>query len=287
MYEPKHLPQLTESISALSHIRFSAVYSNKYLKMDDPDADPLHIHNCLEIFLNISSDISFLVNNNLYPVPAGDAVISCPGDTHMGIFNKSAVHEHVCLWIETDLTSPIFSFLRKENFCPLFSFDEQTKKRLQSAVFSLLDACEKACSELEKAFYLLQILTMLEKKKPPAMAQAVIPETFQKILDDIHENFFEVRRVGDISVSHFVSSATLTRWFRKYLHTSPREYIESLRLSNAAVLLSNGHSVTEACLRSGFSDCSHFILLFKKKFGETPLKYKKKANTSPNFFVER
>ena len=287
MYEPKNLPQMTETVSALSRIRFSVVHNNKYKKTDDPDADPLHIHSYLEIFLNLSSDVSFLVNNNLYPVPVGGAVISCPGDTHMGIFNKSAVHEHVCIWIETDLSSPLFSFLRKENFCPLFSFDEPTKKQLQSVVFSLLDACQREGSELEKALYLLQILTIFEKKTPPAMAQTVIPEAFQKILDDIHGHFPEIRSVGDVLASHFVSSATLTRWFRKYLHSSPRDYIESLRLSHAAALLSNGRSVTEACMRSGFSDCSRFILLFKKKFGETPLKYKKKLHTSQNFLEKR
>ena len=116
MYEPKNVPQLNETISALSGMRFSVVYSNKYLKVDDPDADPLHIHNCLEIFLNVSSDISFLVNNNLYLVPEGDAVISCPGDIHMGIFHKSAVQEYVCIWIDADFTSPIFSFFAQRRF---------------------------------------------------------------------------------------------------------------------------------------------------------------------------
>ena len=283
MYEPKNVPQLNETISSLSGMRFSVVYSNKYLKVDDPDADPLHIHNYLEIFLNVSSDISFLVNNNLYPVPAGDAIISCPGDIHMGIFHKSAVQEYVCIWIDADFTSPIFSFLRKGDFSPLFSFDEQTKKKLQYLAFSLLDVCKKEGSELEKTSYLLQILTIFEKKTPHDTAQADIPETLQNILDDIHENFSEIHSVNNILASHFVSSATLTRWFRKYLHTSPREYLESVRLSNAAALLSSGCSVTDACMRSGFSDCSHFIVLFKKKFGETPLKYKKKANTSASF----
>ena len=68
MYEPRNLPQLNEAISTLSSMRFSIVYNNKYSKADDPDADPLHIHNYLEIFLNVSSDISFLVNNNRMPV---------------------------------------------------------------------------------------------------------------------------------------------------------------------------------------------------------------------------
>ena len=275
MYEPKYLPQLTEKISTFPGMSFSIVYNNEYRKIDDPDADPLHVHNYLEIFLNISSDISFCVNNNLYSVSAGNAVISCPGDIHMGIFHKSSVHEHVCIWIDADFTSPIFSFLRKEVFCPLFFFDEKTKKKLYSLALSLFDTCEKGGSELEKLSYLLRILTVFEKKTSNETVQVKIPETLQKVLDDIHENFAEIRSVNDILTSHFLSSATLTRWFRKYLHISPREYLESVRLSNAVVLLSNGYSVTEACMRSGFSDCSHFIVLFKKKFGETPLKYKK------------
>ncbi len=283
MYEPKYPPQLNESLSSLVGMRFAIVHNNKYQHRDDPDAEPLHVHNYLEIFLNVSSDVSFLVNHNLYPVPMGDAVISCPGNIHMGIFHKSAVQEFVCIWIDADFHSPLFSFLYKEDFCPLFSFDEQTKKQLQSLVFSLLDICEKEGSELEKASYLLRILTIFEKKTPHSTAQADIPETLQKILDDIHENFSEIRSVNDILTSHFVSSATLTRWFRKYLHSSPREYLESVRLSNATILLANGYSVTEACMRSGFSDCSHFIVLFKRKFGETPLKYKKKLNMSSSF----
>ena len=283
MYEPKYLPQLHEMSSSLFGMHFAIVHNNKYRHCDDPDADPLHVHDYLEIFLNVSSDVSFLVNNNLYPVPMGDAVISCPGDIHMGIFHKSAVHEHVCIWIDADFNTPLFSFLHKKDFCSLFSFDEQTKKQLQSLVFSLLDIIEKEGSELEKVSYLLQILTIFEKKTHHDTEQVYLPETLQKVLDDIHENFSEIHSVNDILTSHFVSSATLTRWFRKYLHSSPREYLESVRLSNAAILLANGHSVTEACMRSGFSDCSHFIVLFKKKFGETPLKYKKKTNTSPPF----
>ena len=52
MYEPRNLPQLNEAISALSSMRFSIVYNNKYNKADDPDADPLHIHYSLLIVLN-------------------------------------------------------------------------------------------------------------------------------------------------------------------------------------------------------------------------------------------
>jgi hypothetical protein len=146
MFEPKYEPKLDELLESLSGMRFSVRYSNEYVSTDDPGADPLHIHNYLEIFLNISSDISFCVNNNLYSVSAGNAVISCPGDIHMGIFHKSSVHEHICIWVDANFTTPIFSFLRNENFCPSFSFDEKTKKKLQSLALSLFDTCEKGGS---------------------------------------------------------------------------------------------------------------------------------------------
>lgn len=274
MYEPKNLPQLNERIGAFSGMRFSVVYNHRYQSADDPDADPLHIHNCLEIFLNISSDVSFWVNQNKYPVHAGNAVVSCPGDIHMGIFHKASVQEHICIWLDADLSGPLFSFLHKADFCPLFSFDEKTKAELRALALSLAESCEKGGSELGKASALLRILTIFETKTSHAVTQAELPEALQAILDDIHENFAELRSVNELSAAHFVSSATLTRWFRKHLHSSPREYLESVRLSNAAMLLSGGASVTEACMRSGFSDCSHFIALFRKKFGKTPMRYK-------------
>ncbi len=277
MYEPKNIPSLSEKIDPLSPLRFSVVHSRRYLGPNAPEADPMHIHNCVEIFLNISSDVSFLVNNNLYPVPVGDAVVSRPGDIHMGVFHKSALQEHVCIWLETDVRSPLLAFLQRPDFCPLFSFDTQTQHRLRETAFSLIDACGRQGSQLEKLSYLIEILSLFEEGRPPKRQEATVPVALQRILDDIHVDFARIRTVNDILAAHYVSSATLTRWFRKYLHSSPRDYLESVRLSSAARLLERDHSVTEACMLSGFSDCSHFIALFKRRFGQTPLSYKKKT----------
>jgi AraC-like DNA-binding protein len=101
-----------------------------------------------------------------------------------------------------------------------------------------------------------------------------MPAEMKAILGDINENFASIKHIKELLARHFVSSATLNRWFREYLSVSPREYVESKKLSNAVKLLSAGASVTDACMRSGFSDCSHFIILFKKKFGKTPFRYK-------------
>ena len=161
MYEPKYYPQLTETLHVFSDMRFLVTHTKRYRRFDDSNTDPLHVHNYLEIFLNVSSDVSFLVNNSLYPVGAGDVVVSRPGDIHKGVFHKSQVVENVCLWIDADFHSAPFSFLWKKEFCVLLSFSEEEKQRFQSLIFSLIDACKNNSSELEKASHLLQILTML------------------------------------------------------------------------------------------------------------------------------
>jgi AraC-like DNA-binding protein len=47
------------------------------------------------------------------------------------------------------------------------------------------------------------------------------------------------------------------------------------RLFASMLALRNGDTVTEAAMKSGFSDYSNYIQLFKKQFGITPLQYKK------------
>ena len=100
------------------------------------------------------------------------------------------------------------------------------------------------------------------------------PDTFKKIIDYINLHYTENVNNKDIAEKNFISECTLIRLFHKHVHTTPQKYLTAKRLSHAQQLLSSGLSVHEACEKSGFSDYSHFIQLFKKEFAETPLKYK-------------
>ncbi len=266
--------QPSETCASLSGIRFEISHAKEYFNPSTASLTPPHIHNCLEIFLNISSDASFLVNNCLYPLSYGDVVLSMPNDIHVCLFNKSYTHEHFCLWVDPGEGWDKLSFLSKTASTPLVRFDEERQKKLIELFFRLEALCRREGSVIQKTACFLEILSFFENAAPPEKNTADIPPLFQTILDDIHVNFAEIHHINQLTERYFVSHATLGRWFRKYLHTSPREYLESKKLAHAVGLLDKGATVTEACIYSGFPCCSHFISLFKKKFGQTPLKYK-------------
>ncbi len=280
MYEPTHIPVFGEKNALLSGVNFSLHYNNSFIKHDDPDIEPAHIHEYTEIFFNVSSEVSFLINNRIFPVAHGNAVLLGANDIHVCIYEKSCNHEYFCLWIDAVAESPITALLRETKGDGLLCFDGKTAESIRLLLFSLWEIYFLEGKDAEKASLFLQIVTLLSKRNAMSPTGANVPEQFQRILDDINENFATIHYVSDIIDKHFVSSATLDRWFRRYLHITPREFLESKKLSHAANLLAVGESVTDACLKSGFSDCSHFIRLFKKKFGETPLKYKQRSSKS-------
>ena len=67
-----------------------------------------------------------------------------------------------------------------------------------------------------------------------------------------------------------------TRCLKKYYGVTPSEYVTDLRLSYAAGLLrSSNFGVTDICFECGFANVSWFYTTFEKKFGVTPMEYRK------------
>ena len=72
-----------------------------------------------------------------------------------------------------------------------------------------------------------------------------------------------------------ISPRHLTRLFHEEFDKSPQEFIRATRLKYASWLLKNStETITEIALRTGFSDCAHFIRNFQKEYGCTPGRYR-------------
>lgn len=249
-------------------------FSHQSLCISAANSERPHIHDCYEIYVNVTGDVAFLVNNSLYPVEKGDALITRPGDVHICVYQGNAEHTCFCLWLQCPEDSPLISFAKKADFSSLIRFPDDTKKELLRLLYRLKDA-EESKREPARTAYLFRILTLFCEREQTELQHDTLPPQMQTVLNYINEHFTQLHCVEDIVKATHISGSTLNRWFRAYLKLSPHKYLEALKLSNAQRLLLEGKSVTEASGRSGFGDCSRFIAIFKNKFGQTPLQYQK------------
>lgn len=233
-----------------------------------------HIHDSYEIYVNVSGNVTFLVNNSLYPVQKGDVVVTRPGDVHLCVYQSDNQHECFCFWLQCPEDSPLIAFTKKLDFTNFIRYSDETKRELLRLLYRLKGA-EESAREPARTAYLFRLLTLFAEGEQTELESTALPAHMQRVLDYINDNFTQLHCVEDIVNATHVSGSTLNRWFRINLQLSPHKYVQALKLSNARRLLLEGKSVIEACNRSGFSDCSRFISVFKGKFGQTPLQYQK------------
>lgn len=260
----------------LRDIRFRIAYRQPSIRPDDPELDGPHIHGSWEFYINISGQVSFLVDGELLPIRRADLVITCPGQLHHCICREACVHEHFCLWLDAPADSPLLRFLEPGQ-SHLRLTDEEDRSHLLNLLLRLQEL-EHTGEEPGRTAVFLQIFDLLSRRNTPAQREhSAMPEKLAEILEYMDSEFANISGLEEVLDRFYISSPTLYRWFRQYLRLSPRVFLESRKLSYAEQLLMQGRSVTEVALSAGFSDSSHFIRVFRKHFGKTPLQYKRTA----------
>ena len=101
-------------------------------------------------------------------------------------------------------------------------------------------------------------------------------DTVLKILQYCSEHYKDHITVGDVANDLSISRSTVSHIFSARLGINFCEYVNSLRLSEAELLLKNmNYSVTEISDIAGFSDVRTFNRAFLKRHGISPSVYRK------------
>ena len=91
----------------------------------------------------------------------------------------------------------------------------------------------------------------------------------------MRQNFWNPQlSIDSLAKQACVSVAYYRREFRRLYATSPKEYLDDLRIQYATSLLETDYfSQKEVSLRCGFSDVGYFRTVFKKKMGKSITQY--------------
>ena len=259
-------PLLTDTISSFGEMELCAVLNNGYHEHGTSAVHGAHVHGCHEIYLNVSGDVSFFHENTVYDIEPYDMIVSYPGDVHYCIYHSSCTHGHYCLWLKNDAVGEFLARRRIRGHVRLSSAD---KERLPRLLQRITDA---DADPFLRAAAMMELLSLPDVDK--AEGKSALPPLVCRMLEYIDQHLITVSGSAELAQAFFVSTATVNRIFRTHVGLSAARLIEAKRLSYAEQLLRRDVSVTGACYQSGFSDCSRFIAAFRRKFGQTPLKYK-------------
>ena len=234
-----------------------------------------HTHAECEIYFHLGGDVSFMVEDKIYPIQYGNVILTRRGEYHHCIYHKTTKHCHFCI---------LFSGEESDKLLEMFFAREKGEGNLlllsKMQILELTGICEGflrgQMSAVEKYFSYLKMLHILESAEKMGEERVQAQGEVTSVLQIIQRSFTQKITVADLATEVHMSVSTLERWFMAHLNMTPSQYIKKLRLENVARLLAENNSVTEAAVKSGFTDVSAMIVQFKERYGVTPLQYKKR-----------
>ncbi len=101
-------------------------------------------------------------------------------------------------------------------------------------------------------------------------------ERMKGVISFIKNHFREKISQAFVAERFYFSISYFSRYFKKIMGVSYSEFLMNYRLYKAeSELVTTSNSIMDIAVNNGFADDRRFIISFKKKFGCTPLQYRK------------
>lgn len=153
------------------------------------------------------------------------------------------------------------------------NFMEMTMRRILS-----LTQKKDLHSEIIVSSLIIQILTqILIDNSSENLRIGAMPDYLRTALKEIDRRYAEPLSLEYIAKACGISKYYLAHEFKKYIGTSPNEYLILNRINRAKEQLKySSETIDNISWQCGFRTTSHFIHQFKAHEGITPLQYRKK-----------
>ena len=236
---------------------------------------PPHIHSDIEIVYIKSGTTRAFCNGEEYLLKAGDIFMTFPNQVHhysdcsedclslLLIMNPSLVFGYTDTLMERTPTSAVYAPTENDQY--LYEIIETAYKE------SLVNPDKSVIVALATAIIgkLLKGYTFQDINSPNAL--------IARILKYCSTNFREEITIKGIARELNISESHISHTFKNKLRVSFCDYINSMRLIEAARLLKDKNlTITEISNSCGFGTIRTFNRVFHKHFGVTPSEYRQR-----------
>lgn len=248
-----------------------------------------HIHDFYELLLIIKGKQLLIANGRKSILTEGSLTLIRPQDIHGKEYLADGWHINLAFSKET-MEGLLYYLGKGFPNEPLLSSANppsvtlmNTEKKLiqtQMEALNLLNAAETNSVKTNLRILLFELLTKYfafpstQNSDIPAWLATILLEMKQK--NNFTRGLPALLSLGNIGHEH------MCRLFKKYIDTTPTEFINEQRINYAINLLRHSDmSILNISMECGFSSLSHFYHVFKEKIGNTPAQYRKQCVVHP------
>lgn len=234
-----------------------------------------HIHHFTEIFYVIQGSGTFLLDDETFPIAAGDMIIVAPNVEHTEQSLNLAPLEYTVLGIDG------ITFLDSENPNSRILYNYSQRKDVRHILNLILQE-----SQLEQpgydlvCQYLLDVLLIQimrrQKLVPAPISSAKMTKECGQVKRYLDANYSDNINLDMLASMTHMNKYYLVHAFTKYTGLSPINYLIDQRIKiGKNLLVTTNHSISQIASSIGFSSQSYFAQAFKKEVGMTPGEYRK------------
>lgn len=241
----------------------------------------VHWHSHYMLSLVVSGSATHIINGIAYKLQPRSVILMSPLDFHKDVFqNGEQLQLQIVKFSDKLFLDKLSDFCNVDNFPVMCRLSEADFTKAQMLFGLLQQEVEnrKALGMHAFSCSLIQQLVILALRNPDIR------------IDTGYSNR-QIRQAMLYTQSHFREDLTVAQiaevvgyspnYFSYKFHKETGEhfqvYLQNMRLAFAKNLLEySGLSITEICLESGFRTLPHFINTFKRRYGNTPDKFRHK-----------
>lgn len=234
--------------------------------------DVYHSHDFYEVIMVLDGECEHMVNQTVFLQPANEVVFLRPGEKHkfvkqiastkvLTLSVKKEEMQNLARAIDLELIERLDS----EVICRLSLSESQGNELLTKALNSVTN--DNVILDYKAMMFLYLIYFWDDRKKSRSGISNKLKLAFKEMgkAENLRSGVPALLEMTGYSYSH------LSRLMRTYMHTTPHAYVVDLKL-NAAYrrIIYTDELLEEISDYVGFESYSHFIKIFKKKYGITP-----------------
>jgi AraC-like DNA-binding protein len=249
-----------------------------------------HFHEDFEIYYLLAGERYYFIKDKIYLLKKGDIIFIDQSDLHRTVETGIAFHERILINFKSDFFSALSS-VEQENLVSIFANDNKLLRLSpsdQTFIEGLLFSMIKETNQMQDQhdLYVSTLLTQVLiycrrhlKKSSEVTEEEANPlhKKISGIIAYMNEHYMEPLQLGYVAEQFHISSYYLSRTFKQVTGFTFVEYVNSVRIKEAQLLLRETElKIIHIAAQIGFDSIAHFGRVFKQVSKLSPSEYRRR-----------